>query len=73
MAFPKAATVAEHSSLPAFFSAAFKGLWLSDSVSSLAIALVLAFIAARPHLAAKPLILLGAILLQSAVANSVAP
>jgi hypothetical protein len=38
LAFPKAAMVAEHSTLPTFFSAAFKGLWLGDSMQTRGIA-----------------------------------
>jgi hypothetical protein len=61
LAFPKAATVAEHSTLPAFFSAAFKGLWLSDSVSSVALALAFGSIAANPRMASRSLIVLLAL------------
>jgi hypothetical protein len=58
LAYPKASTIADHSSLPPFFQEAFKGLWLGDSLSSLTLALVLASIAAKPRLAAAPLVLL---------------
>jgi hypothetical protein len=61
LAFPKAATVAEHSTLPAFFSAAFKGLWLSDSVSFVALALSFGSIAAYPRMASRSLIVLLAL------------
>ena len=61
LAFPKAATVAEHSTLPVFFSAAFKGLWLSDSVSSVAFALAFGSIAAFPHMASRSLVVLLAL------------
>jgi len=47
--------------MPKFFAAAFKGLWLSDSLSSLALALVFAAIALVPRLATKPLIVLIAV------------
>jgi hypothetical protein len=60
-AYAKAATVTEHSTLPPFFQAALKGLWLSDSLSSLLLAIALASIAAKPKLAAKPLVLLLAL------------
>jgi hypothetical protein len=60
-AYPKAAAVAEHSMLPPFYQTALKGLWLSDSLSSLLLALVLASIATKPQLAAKPLLLLLAL------------
>ena len=61
LAYPKAAVVAEHSTLPPFFQMAFKGLWLSDSVSSLLLSLVLAAVAAKPEWAAKPLVFLLAL------------
>jgi hypothetical protein len=60
-AYAKAAAVAEHSTLPPFFQAAFRGLWLSDSLSSLLLAIVLVSIAAKPKLAAKPLVVLLAV------------
>ena len=62
LAYPKASTVAGHSTLPPFFQGALKGLWLSDSLSSLTIALTLACIAANPRLAATPLVLLLALM-----------
>jgi hypothetical protein len=58
LAYRKASTVADHSTLPPFFQGALKGLWLSDSLSSLTLALALASIAANPRLAATPLVLL---------------
>ncbi len=61
LAFPKAATVAEHSALPPFFSAAFKGLWLCDSITSVSLALALGSIAAFPRLASRTLIMLLAL------------
>jgi hypothetical protein len=61
LAFPKAATVAEHSALPAFFSAAFNGLWLNDSVASVALALAFGSIAAFPGMASRSLVLLLAL------------
>jgi hypothetical protein len=60
-AYPKAAAVAEHSTLPPFFQSALKGLWLSDSLSSLLLALVLVSIAMKPHWATKSLLLLLAL------------
>ena len=51
-AYSRAAAVADHSTLPPFFQTALKGLWLSDTVSSLLLALVLAAIAAKPEWAA---------------------
>jgi hypothetical protein len=61
LAYAKAAAETEHSTLPPFFQAALKGLWLSDSLSSLLLAIALASIAAKPKLAAKPLLLLLAL------------
>jgi hypothetical protein len=62
LAYPKASTVADHSCLPPFFQEAYKGLWLSDSLSSLTLAVALACIAANPRLAAAPLVLLLALI-----------
>jgi hypothetical protein len=61
LAFSKAATVAEHSNLPLFFSAAFKGLWLSDSATSIALALASGSIAAYPRLVSRPIVMLFAL------------
>jgi hypothetical protein len=61
LAFPKAATVVEHSTLPVLFSAAFKGLWLSNSVSSVALALAFGSIAAFPQMASRSLVVLLAL------------
>ena len=60
-AFPKAAVIADHSTLPAFFSGAFKGLWICDSLSSMGLALALGAIAAFPTIAARPLVILLAL------------
>lgn len=61
LAYRKASAIAEQSTLPPFFQAAFKGLWLGDSLSFLTLALVLVCIAASPRLASTPLILLLAL------------
>jgi hypothetical protein len=61
LAFPKAATMADHSTLPAFFSAAFKGLWLSQCVASVALALAFGSIAAFPGMASRSLVVLLAL------------
>jgi hypothetical protein len=61
LAFPKAATVAEHSTLPPFFSAAFKGLWLCDSITSIALALAFGSIATFPGMASRSLVVLLAL------------
>jgi hypothetical protein len=60
-ALPKAAVIAEHSTLPAFFTAAFKGLWICDSITSLGLALALGGIAAFPAIAARSLVILLAL------------
>ena len=62
IAYAKAAAVTEHSSLPPFYQAALKGLWLSDALSSLLLAVALASIAAQPRLAGKPLLFLLALI-----------
>ena len=61
LAFPKAATVSEHSTLPQFFSAAFNGLWLCDSITSVALALAFGSIAAFPGIASRWLVMLLAL------------
>jgi hypothetical protein len=61
LAYPKAAVIADHSTLPAFLSAAFKGLWLCDSLTSIGLALPLGVIAALPTIAARPLVILLAL------------
>jgi len=61
LAFPNAATVAEHSTLPRFFSAAFKGLWICDSITSVALALAFGLIAAFPGMASRSLVVLLAL------------
>jgi uncharacterized membrane protein YdbT with pleckstrin-like domain len=58
MAYPKAAVVVDHSTLAAFFAAAFKGLWLCDSANSLWLAIVLGAIAAWPRVAARALVVI---------------
>jgi hypothetical protein len=69
MAYPKAAVVVDHSSLAAFFAAAFKGLWLCDSANSLWLALVLGVISAWPRVAARALVVILAL---GPVANALA-
>jgi hypothetical protein len=58
LAFPKASTVADHSTLPPLFLAAFKALWLFDSINSVAFALVFGSIAAFPGMASGSLVML---------------
>jgi hypothetical protein len=54
MAFQNASTIADLSTLPPFFASAFKGLWLTDSVSSITLGLIFALVAARPRWTAGP-------------------
>ena len=61
VAFPGAAPVIDGSNLPAFFTGAFKGLWLSDSATLFALALAFAFIATQPSSATRLLIVLLAL------------
>jgi hypothetical protein len=56
LAFRGASSIADQSALPAFFVGAFKGLWLSDSASSLIFALLFAFIAMHPGWVRRPLL-----------------
>lgn len=61
LAYEKAAAIAEHSTLPSFFAAAFKGLWLSDSVASATLALAFGLIATFPGTAARSVVVLLAL------------
>jgi hypothetical protein len=58
LAFPKAAVVVDHSTLPPFFAAVFKDLWLFDSINSVDFALVFGAIAAFPAAASRWLVML---------------
>lgn len=58
MSFPKAATVADQSTLPTLFAAAFKGLWLFHSINSIAFGLAFGSIAAFPGIASGLLVML---------------
>jgi hypothetical protein len=58
LAFPKAAVVADHSTLPPLFAAAFKGLWLFESINSVTFALAFGAIAAFPAAASRWLVML---------------
>ena len=58
LAYPKAARIAEHSALPAFFTAAFKGLWLSDSAACMVLALTFGSVAAFPRTASRSVVVL---------------
>ena len=61
LAFPKAAIVADRSNLPAFFSGALKGLWLCDSITSVALAMAFGSIAAFPGMTSRSLVVLLAL------------
>jgi hypothetical protein len=61
LAYSKAARIAEHSALPAFFTAAFKGLWLNDSAASMVLAVVFASVAASPGTASRSVVVLLAL------------
>src|SRR5277367_132002 len=61
LAYPKAARIAEHSALPAFFTAAFKGLWLIDSAASLVLAIAFGSVAAFPGTASRSVVVLLAL------------
>jgi hypothetical protein len=61
MALPKAAAMAAHSTLPAFFVAAFDGLWACDSITSAGLAVALGAIASFPGIAARSLVIILAL------------
>jgi hypothetical protein len=68
LAFMNASNVVAHSDLKPFFAAAFKGLWLADSATSIVMAVVFAALAAQPGLATRPLIaILALVPLASAI------
>lgn len=62
IAYRKASAIVEQSTLSSFFQAAFKGLWLGESLGFLTLALALACIATSPRLAATPLVLILALM-----------
>jgi len=57
-AFSKAVSAVAKSDLPPLFGNALKGLWLGDSTTMLALAMIFGLLAARPFLAARSIILL---------------
>jgi len=61
MALPKAAVVADHSTLPTFFVGAFKGLWANDSITLAGLALTLGAIASFPTIATRSLVIILAL------------
>lgn len=69
MAFTAAQAAADQSAMLPFFKAALKGLWLSDSGSSLALAPIFVWIATHPRAATRGLVVaLGLLPLASAAA-----
>ena len=61
LAYPKAARIAEHSTLPALFAAAFKGLWLIDSAACVVLAMTFGSIAAFPGITSRSVVMLLAL------------
>jgi hypothetical protein len=56
LAFPGAAPVIDSSSMPAFFSGAFKALWLTNSTHLVGLALAFLLGALAPQVISRPLI-----------------
>jgi hypothetical protein len=68
LAFTNASKVVAHSNLKPFFAAAFNGLWLADSATSIVMAGVFAVLAAQPGWATRPLVaILALVPLASAI------
>jgi hypothetical protein len=61
-AFKKALTAIDASDLPHFYGASSKGLWLADSATLFILAAIFALIAARPSMAARPFVVLVALI-----------
>ena len=61
-AFKKAAAVLAASNIPAFYCGSFKGLWLADSATLITLAMTFAVIAVRPAAAARPVVMLLAVI-----------
>src|SRR5438445_6682705 len=61
-AFNKAAAILAAANLPPFYAGSFKGLWLADSATLLALAATFGFIAARPAAASRPVLMLLALI-----------
>jgi hypothetical protein len=58
MAFNRAVAAVGASNLPAFFGNTLKVLWLADSTTMLLLAAVFGLIAALPHTASRPVVVL---------------
>jgi hypothetical protein len=61
-AFPKAAKAVAVSNLPAFFGNALKGLWLADSTTMFALALIFALLAMKPFCATRAVVVLASLI-----------
>ena len=61
-AFHRAQSVVSVSRLPPFFGNSFKSLWLGDSTTMLALAVIFGVIAVRPAVATRPMVLLVALI-----------
>ena len=62
MAFRKAVAALAASNLAPFFASSLKTFWLNDSADAAILAAIFALFAARPRLAARPVILLLALM-----------
>ncbi len=61
-AFRKALAAIDASNLPHFYAASSKGLWLADSATLFILAAIFGMIAARPTMAARPAVVLIALI-----------
>jgi len=62
-AFPKAAAVlAAATGMPSFYAGSFRGLWLADSATLFTLGAVFGYLAARPQAAARPVVVLLALI-----------
>ena len=61
-AFRKALAAIDASNLPHFYAASSKGLWLADSATLFILAAIFGMIAARPTMAARPAVVLAALI-----------
>jgi len=61
-AFRKALAAIDASNLPHFYAASSKGLWLADSATLFILGAIFGMIAARPTMAARPAVVLVALI-----------
>jgi hypothetical protein len=61
-AFHRARVVIDNANLPAFIGKSSKAVWLADSTTMCSLAVIFAFVAARPTAATRPLVLLLALI-----------